>query len=141
MTRTKAQNNVIPLSAEASQNTQSEKSQSLPVCPSCLNEAAQTHFDFLVAELSTENLVTSVDLVPLVILANAYAGMQSALLQMQAEGEFQITRNGYAQLSPWTVQYDRYSKQYEKLCVKLGITAFGRKRLNTEVSGQEPLEL
>lgn len=86
-------------------------------------------------------MIARIDQGALCILATAYAGMKEAEEKIQEDGQFQQTPNGYQQLTPWAIQWDRYSKQYEKLCVKFGITVAGRQRVKIENPNQGSLEL
>lgn len=140
--------NVIPLNpnTEIQSNQQTgEIFQGLvgekPTCPKSLTGVSRKHFQFLVKELSKAGLLAKIDQGALEILSRAYAGMNDAYDKMQEHGEFQTTPNGYAQISPYAVQYERYSKQYEKLCVKFGVTVAGRQRVKIENPNQGSLDL
>jgi P27 family predicted phage terminase small subunit len=112
-----------------------------PSCPAWLSKDAKKHFRFLVGELRTAGLIAKIDEGALCILATAYAGMKEAEIETQEKGQFQATPNGYQQLTPWAIQYDRYSKQYEKLCTKFAITVSGRQRSKIENPNQGSLDL
>lgn len=142
--------NVIPLRDEQlprSGNTASggELFQGLigeaPTCPAWLSSDAKKHFRDIVKQLTAAGLIAKIDQGALAILATSYARMKEAETQMQEHGEFQETPNGYQQLAPWAIAWDRHSKQYEKLCVKFGITVAGRQRLRMENPNQGSLEL
>jgi P27 family predicted phage terminase small subunit len=111
-----------------------------PPCPKWLKGSARAHFYFIVGELERAGLVAKIDQGALAILAVSYARMKEAEEQLALEGEFQTTPNGYVQLSPYAVAWERHSSKYEKLCVKFGITVRARQSIKVDNPNQGALE-
>lgn len=116
-------------------------SKEVPPCPKWLSKDARAHYRFIVNELKVAGLIAKIDQGALSILCTSYAGMKQAEEELQQHGEFQETPNGYMQLSPYAVSWERHSSKYEKLAKQFGITIRGRQSIKIENPDQGSLDL
>ncbi|MBX2809495.1 MAG: phage terminase small subunit P27 family [Cellvibrionaceae bacterium] len=113
-----------------------------PECPDWLSDDAKEHFSFVVGLLDESGLIAKIDMGMLTILASSFAGMKKAEEQMRLDGgEYQETPNGYMQLSPAAVSYDRHAARYEKVAKQFGITVRARQSIKIDNPNQGELEL
>ena len=92
-------------------------------------------------ELKKANMITRIDQGTLANLCTYWARARDAEIELQREGEFQQTPNGYVQLSPYAVSFQRYSSEYNKLAQKFGMTPIARKGVRIENPNQSTLDL
>lgn len=142
--------NVVPLRPQEEQRKTDRQdnsalfqglSQDPPPCPQWLSDDAKKHFKFIVKELKAAGLVVKIDQGVLAILATSYARMKEAEQNVQLHGEFQTTPNGYEQLSPWAVSFERHAARYEKLAKQFGITVRARQSIKIDNPNQGELDL
>lgn len=110
-----------------------------PPCPQWLSKSARTHYRFIVGELKAAGLIAKIDQGMLAILCTSYARMKEAEEEIQANGEYQKTPNGYMQLSTAAVLWDRHSSKYEKVAKQFGITVRARQTIKVDNPNQHQL--
>lgn len=149
MGRTKL--NVVPLDAKAAKKKEQQESSEAqlyqgipcekPPRPRWLSKGALEHWDFITDELEKHGLITKLDQGSLVNLCISYAQMREAEAHIQAEGFVQETPNGYEQLSPWSVVYERASARYTKIAMQFGLTVRARAQIKQNNPNQAELDL
>ena len=92
-------------------------------------------------ELKKANMIAKIDQGTLANLCIYWARARAAEIELQAHGEFQKTPNGYMQISPYAVVFQRYSSDYNKLAQKFGMTPIARKGVKVENPNQGSLNL
>ncbi|WP_299947949.1 phage terminase small subunit P27 family [uncultured Microbulbifer sp.] len=113
-----------------------------PPCPAWLSKDAKKHYRFICTELKKAGLIAKIDQGALAILCTSYARMKEAEEMLQERGsEYQETPNGYSQLAPEAIQWERHSNKYEKLAKQFGITIRARQNVRVENPNQAELEL
>jgi P27 family predicted phage terminase small subunit len=143
---------VIPLSDHrGSKVAPAQKSQSsdlfqgiqseVPSCPAHLCKEAKKHWKYLCKELKRANMIAKIDQGTLANLCIYWARARDAEIQLQKNGEFQQTPNGYVQLSAYSVVFQRYSSDYNKLAMKFGMSPIARKGVKIENPNQAALDL
>lgn len=146
---TQARSNVVPLRDPGQEPAAPPRSETnlfqgiaceKPACPKWLKGSARAHFHFIANELEAAGLIAKIDQGALAILCISYARMKAAEEMVALHGEFQETPNGYVQLSPYAVAWERHSSKYEKLAVKFGITVRARQSIKVENPNQGVLE-
>ena len=127
----------LPNSPELFQGVVSE----VPPCPKHLCQEAKKHWRFMAKELKKANMIAKIDQGTLANLCIYWARARAAEIQLQEHGEFQETPNGYMQISPYSVVYQRYSSDYNKLAQKFGMSPIARKGVKVENPNQGSLNL
>jgi len=112
-----------------------------PPCPAWLSDEAKKHWKYLVKHLKDYGLISKLDQGTLANLCTYYARSKEAETQLQINGEFQNTPNGYVQISPYSVAFARYSKLYNTLGRQFGLTPVARKGVTIENPTQGSLDL
>ena len=112
-----------------------------PPKPRWLSKEAGRHWDYISKALEDYGLISKLDLGSLTILCTSYARMKEAEQKIQEEGEFQTTPNGYQQLTPWAVSWERHQKAYLKLANQYGLTLRARQQVKISDPNQTELEL
>lgn len=97
----------------------------------------------MVKVLQDSGMITRLDQGTLAHLCLYYAKAKEAeqRIQQDPDGEFQKTPNGYLQLSPASVVFQRYSSMYNKLADKFLMNPSVRQRVKMENPAQGGLDL
>ena len=112
-----------------------------PKCPNHLCKEAKKHWRYMCGELVRANMIAKIDQGTLANLCIYWARARGAELELQENGEFQNTPNGYVQISPYSVAFQRYSSDYNKLAMKFGMSPIARKGVKIENPNQASLDL
>lgn len=112
-----------------------------PPCPSWLSDEAKKHWRYLAKHLKEYGLISKLDQGTLANLCTYFSRAKEAEQELQINGEFQTTPNGYVQVSPYSVAFSRYSKLYNVLAKQFGLTPMARKGVSVENPNQATLDL
>ncbi|WP_299081693.1 phage terminase small subunit P27 family [uncultured Paraglaciecola sp.] len=113
----------------------------LPPMPAWMGGDAKKHWEYITDELHKIGALSRLDLGVLANLCTYYEHMVAAKKALDADGMFQETPNGYVQFSPQFVAYNQSSGAYDKLAIKLGLTARSRKKIESSDSNRKALGL
>ena len=113
-----------------------------PVCPNHVKGEAKKHWQYLAKQLEIAGLLSTLDQGTFAHLCLYYSKAREAELKIQEDGgEFQETPNGYAQLSPASINFQRYSSMYNKLADKFLLNPAVRQKVRIENPAQSTLDL
>lgn len=114
----------------------------LPDCPDFLSDVAQEKWTALSADLHNLGLFTRVDKDALAVYCEAYAEWVESSKRLKVEGPYDVSPNGYRQLSVWKVIQKQAIEKMRSAWSEFGLTPSARsKQLQPVVVQTEQLGL
>lgn len=113
---------------------------SLPRCPSHLNEVARKEWRRLAAPLHSIGILTLADRAALAAYCQAYARWAEAEEKLAETPALLKTPSGYVQQSPWLTVANKQMELMGRYMTKLGLTPVSRMRLPAQAApDKDPL--